>query len=329
MVLYKGDVFVKKETNWGTGVDPTAPTTALAEVLGLDSAYDLNVENQITAVNPASMAYPSEISYHTAKPSAKIDFVYNNANPFAVMMGTVTATNPVEGKAPYTWTISQASTPIPFTTSFLMKGTNDIISQMVGCYAKSLSFKMGLNEPVSGTLDIVGKDIGVAGTEFTAPTTVTLDDAKAWKPHEFTYAIGAVTAIDYITGIDFTISRTVDVGHGLASRTPSTAYAGKFEAINGTINCYIPDEATANDIEKLVLGGTAIGETLTPSDIVIDKTYADAGADTAKITLSNAIFSDMSASFPLDTKTNFKFGFSATHATVLWESPVTVAAGGW
>ena len=329
MAYTKGDVFVKKESTWGTGVGPTAPTTALSEVLGLDSAYEYGVENQITAVNPAANAYPTEISYHTAKPTAKIDFVYNNANPFAVMMGSIAAKDPVEQAAPYTWTITQSGTPIPFSTSFLMKGTNDKITQMTGCFARSLSFKMSLNEPVSGSLDIVGKNLGVAGTEFTAPTIVTLDDATAWKPHEFSYSIGAISGIEYITDLDFTISRNIDVGHGLAARTPSTAYSGKFEAINGSITCYIPDSATANEIERLVLGGTTIGETLTPQDIVIDKTYTDTTADTAKITLSNAIFSDCRAIFPLDTKMHYKFGFSATNAIVLWEAPVTVAAGGW
>ena len=329
MSYTKGDVFVKKESTWGTGADPTQPTSALTEVLGLDSTYEYGVENQITAVNPASMAYPSEISYHTAKPSAKIEFVYNNANPFAVMMGAVAAADPVEGQSPYTWTITQSGTPIPFTASFLMKGANDKITQMAGCYAKSLSFKMGLNDPVSGTMDIVGKSLGVAGTEFTAPTTVTLDDATSWKPHEFTYSIGAISDIAYITELEFTINRNIDVGHGLAARTPSTAYPGKFEAINGTITCYIPDTATANEIEQLVLGGTSISETLTPKDIVIDKGYTDTTPDAAKITLSNCIFGNYTASFPLDTKVSYKFGFSATHAAVLWESPSTVAAGGW
>jgi len=329
MAYTKGDVFVKKESSWGTAVDPTAPTTALTEVLGLDSKYEYGVENQITAVNPAANAYPTEISYHTAKPTAKIDFVYNNANPFAVMMGDIAAKSPVEEAAPYTWTITQSGTPIPFTTSFLMKGTNDKISQMAGCYAKSLSFKIGLDEPASGTLDIVGKTLGVAGTEFTAPTTVTLDDNLCWKSHEFSYAIGSITGIDYITELEFTMSRSVDVGHGLASRIPSTAYAGKFEAISGSITAYIPDEATANEIEQLVLGGTTITDALTAQDIVIDKGYVDTTADTMKITLSNCIFSDYSAIFPLDTKVSYKFGFSATNATVLWEAPVTVAAGGW
>jgi len=320
MSYTKGDVFVKKESTWGTGVDPTAPTTAVDEIIGLDSSYEYNVENQITAVNPAANAYPSEISYHTAKPSAKIDFVYNNAMPFALMLGGISGS---DAQAPYTWTITPSGTPIPFTTSFLMKGANDKLVQMAGCYAKSLSFKMGLNDPVSGALEVVGKDLGIAGTEFTAPATVTLDDATAWKPHEFTYTIGEIAGITYITDLEFTISRSVDVGHGLAARSPSTAYSGKFEAVSGSLTCYIPDTATANEIEQLVLGGTSIGETLSPKDIVIDKGYVNGTADSAKITLSKCIFGDYSASFPLDTKLSYKFSFSATAVSeVLWEAPV-------
>jgi len=329
MTFHKGEVFVKKESTWGTAADPTQPTSALAEVLGLDSAYEYTLENKITAVNPASMAYPSEISYHTAAPSAKIDFVYNNANPFAVMLGTVTASDPVEEEAPYTWILTQASIPIPFTTSFLMKGSNDKIVQMVGCYAKGLSFKMGLDEPISGSMDIVGKSIGIAGNEFTAPSSVTLDDAPAWKPHEFTYSIGSITGITYITGLEFTVNRNVEIGHSLSTRAPVVGYAGKFEAISGSLNCYIPDSATSNEIEQIVLGGTEIGDTLAAQDIVIDKGYSNGSADTAKITLHNCIFSNMNASFPLDTRTTYKFEFSATHVSVLWEAPITVAAGGW
>ena len=328
MVYTKGDVFVKKESSWGTGVDPTAPTTAAIELLGLDSEYEYGFENQITAVNPAAMAYPSEISYHTAKARGKINFVYNGALPFAIIMGSIAAKDPVEVSAPYTWTITQPGTPLPFTASCMMKGTNDKLTQILGCYAKSLSFKMGLNEPISGSLDIIGKDLDL-NDPFTAPTTVTIDDATAWKPHEFSYSIGAISAIDYITDLEFTIARSIELGHGLAARSPSTAYSGKFEPINGSISCYIPDKSTANEIEQLVLGGTSTNEALLPKDIVIDKGYADTTADTAKITLSNAVFGDYSALFPLDTKMTYKFGFSATHATVLWEAPSTVSASGW
>jgi len=322
MAYTKGDVFVKKETTWGVGVDPTTPTTAIDEIIGLDSEYEYSLENQITAVNPAAMAYPSEISYHTAKPSAKIDFVYNGALPFALMLGGISASDPLEEGAPYTWTITPSGNPIPFTTSFLMKGANDKLAQITGCFARSLSFKMGLNDPVSGTVEIVGKDINL-NAPFTVPTTVTIDDALAWKPHEFTYGIGTISDIQYITELEFTVARSVDVGHGLAARTPSTAYSGKFDAVSGSITCYIPDSSTANEIEQLVLGGTSITETLTAKDIVIDKTYSDESADTVKITLSKCVFGDYTTSFPLDTKTSYKFGFSATAVSeVLWEAPV-------
>ena len=55
MAYTKGDVFVKKETTWGVGVDPTTPTTAIDEIIGLDSEYEYSLENQITAVNSAAM----------------------------------------------------------------------------------------------------------------------------------------------------------------------------------------------------------------------------------------------------------------------------------
>ena len=61
MAYTKGDVFVKKESSWGTTVDPTAPTTAAIELLGLDSEYEYGLENQITAVNPT---YPSGFIPH-------------------------------------------------------------------------------------------------------------------------------------------------------------------------------------------------------------------------------------------------------------------------
>lgn len=320
MAYTKGDIFVKKETTWGVGIDPTSPTSGIDEILGLDSEYEYGLENQITAVNPAAMAYPSEISYHTAKVRGKINFVYNGALPFAVMLGGISNSDPLEEESPYTWTITPSGSPIPFTASFMMKGANDKLAQMSGCFAKSLSFKMALNEPASGTLDIVGKNLAL-NSPFTAPSTVAIDDGSSWKPHEFTYSIGTISGIDYITDIEFNISRSIDVGHGLAARTPSTSYSGKFEAVNGSITCYIPDSSTADEIEQLVLGGTSIGETLSPKDIVIDKGYTDEAEDTAKITLSNCIFSDYSAVFPLDTKLSYKFSFSATSASVLWEAP--------
>jgi hypothetical protein len=320
MAYTKGDIFVKKETTWGVGIDPTSPTSGIDEILGLDSEYEYGLENQVTAVNPAAMAYPSEISYHTAKARGKIDFVYNGALPFAVMLGGITNSDPLEEESPYTWTITPSGSPIPFTASFMMKGASDKLAQMPGCFAKSLSFKLALNEPASGTLDLIGKDLAL-NSPFTAPSTVAIDDAPSWKPHEFTYSIGTISGIDYITDIEFNISRSIDLGHGLAARKPSTAYSGKFEAVNGSITCYIPDSETADEIEKLVLGGTSISEALSPKDIVIDKGYADETEDTAKITLSNCIFSDYSAVFPLDTKLSYKFSFSATSASVLWEAP--------
>ena len=324
MAYTKGEVFVKKESTWGVGVDPTTPIIGIDELLGIDSEYEYSLENKITAVNPAAMAQPSEISYHSAKASGKIDFVYNGGLPFALMLGGIANSDPLEDEPPYTWEITPSVSPIPFTASFMMRGANDKLAQISGCFARSLSFKMGINEPVSGTLDLVGKDLNL-NAPFTPPTTVSLDDAKAWKPHEFTYSIGSIAGITYITELEFTISRSIDVGHGLASRAPSTAYSGKFEAVNGTMTCYIPDSGTSDEIEQLVLGGSSISESLSPNDIVIDRGYADEADDAVKITLSSCVFGDLSSVFPLDTKVSYKFGFSAASASILWEAPFSKA----
>jgi hypothetical protein len=62
MSYAKGEVFVKKESAWGVGADPSVPANEIDEILGLDSGYEYGLENQITAVNPATMEHPSEIS---------------------------------------------------------------------------------------------------------------------------------------------------------------------------------------------------------------------------------------------------------------------------
>jgi hypothetical protein len=148
-----------------------------------------------------------------------------------------------------------------------MKGTNDRKAHIAGCFAKSLSLKMGLNDPVSGTHGDYRQGHNTCNA-FTSPTTLVNGSASSWKPHEFTYSIGQITGINYITELEFTVSRTVDVGHSLASRLPSTSYPGKFEAVSGSITTYIPDKETASEIEELVLGGSGIAEVLSAKDIV-------------------------------------------------------------
>ncbi|HQM95111.1 MAG TPA: hypothetical protein PLJ66_05425 [Methanofastidiosum sp.] len=53
MVFSQHEAFIKKESTWGTGVDPTSTTTALAEVLGATTNIDYRIENTVGAVNPA------------------------------------------------------------------------------------------------------------------------------------------------------------------------------------------------------------------------------------------------------------------------------------
>lgn len=331
MVFSQHEAFIKKESTWGTGVDPTSTTTALAEVLGATTNIDYRIENTVGAVNPASSAYPTEISYHEAKVSGSIDFMFINAMPFVPMLGTVTAAEPVEGQAPYTWTITPSATPAPFTTTIIANGTNDKCRQITGCLAQSLSFSMKLGEPITGKLDFVAKGIDIKEDAYTLPTAITLDDAKVWNPKDTTISIGSVSNCAYITALDFTISRTADVGFNLTAREASHQFAGKFEAISGSFSAWIADSATANEIEQLVVGGTSINETLTQTnDIVIDAGYTDTTADTWKITIDDALIQSVDATFPLDTKHEYKFNFSAEKITsVLWESPVTVVAGAW
>ncbi len=331
MALTQHEIFFKKETTWGTGVDPTQPTTAALETLGVSGQFSYSVENAVGAVNPASSAYPTGISYHEAKVRGSVDFIYQNAMPFVPMLGGVAGESPAEGEAPYTWTITPSATAPIFTTSIFVNGTNDKESQVLGCMATSLNFSMKLGEPVKGKLDFVAKSIDIANDAFTAPTTITLDDATAWNPKDFTYDIGSVTGITYITDFEFTINRTADVGYGLAARTPVINFPGKFEAVTGSFSAWVQDSATANELEQLVLGGTTPNETLTAQDIVLDlNTYADGTADEAKITIDDAIIQSVDATFPLDTKHMYKFNFSAESvSSVLWEAPATVASGGW
>lgn len=329
MAYIKGEVFLKKESEWGTAVNPSTPTTSIDEVIGLDSKFERGLSNSLAAVNPVSAPYPTEISYHTATPTADIDFVYNNAMPFAVILGGVKGEADQEA-APYTWRITPESEPIPVTASFMAKGENSKLDQLVGGYAKSLSFSIGLETPASGTLDLIGKDLKI-GSQFSPPENISIDPARAWKAHEFTYSIGDNTEIDYITGIDFTIARNIETGHSLASRVPSTIYPGKFSEVSGTINSYIPDSAAASEIEEMVLGGSGISETLSPQDLVIDKRYeaGQSGADTVKITLKGLQFSDYSATFPLDTRVSYRFSFTARAVSeVLWQAPVPVTNWG-
>ena len=331
MALTQHECFFKKESTWGTAVDATTPTTTIAEVLGVTGQFGYKVDNVVGAVNPASSAYPTEISYHEAKVSGSIDFIYQNAMPFVPMMGGVAAAETEEVSAPYTWTITPSATAMPFTTSVFVNGTNDKEAQALGCMATSLSFSMKAGGPVTGKLDFVAKAIDIANNAFTAPTTITLDDAIAWNPKDFTYAIGSITGITYITDFEFTIKRTADVGYGLAARTGVIDFPGKFEAVTGSFSAWIQDSATANELEQLVLGGTTINEALTAQDIVLDyKTYTDTTADTVKITIDDAIIQSVDATFPLDTKHLYKFNFSAESvSSVLWESPYSSITAGF
>jgi len=331
MVFTQHEAFIKKESAWGTPVDPTSTTTALTEVLGATTSINYKIENTIGAINPASSPYPTEISYHDAKVSGSIDFMFINAMPFVPMLGTVTAKDPVEETAPYTWTITPSATPPPFTTTIIANGTNDKCRQLSGCLAQSLSFSMKLGEPITGKLDFVAKGADVKEDAYTMPTTITIDDAKVWNPKDTTISIGAVSNCAYLTELDFTITRTVDVGYNLTQREASTYFPGKFEAVTGSFTAWIMDSATANEIEQLVLGGTSINDDLTvTNDIVIDGGYTDTTADTWKITIDDAIIQSVDTTFPLDTKHEYKFNFSAEKITsVLWEAPVTVVAGAW
>jgi len=322
------EMFVKKEAAWGTGVNPTAPTSGLAEVLGRTKDFSYKIANSNEVYNTASTSIPTHKSIGNTQVTGTYNFEYINAMPFVPILGTVAAENPVEGQAPYTWTITPTDAVPSFSASLYSKATNSITTQLVGCYATSLDFKLGVTGIAEGSMNFIGKTY-TRGTSFTAPTTITLDDAEPVEPATSTITVGALTDIAYLTGIDFNITRNAAIEFALSSRTGVLNKLGKYGAITGQLTSWVEDTATAQELETLVTGSdTTIGTT--PMQDITVKTGGGTGADSMVITIKDAVLDSAEMKFPLDTGIGYTIPFKAKYiSSVVWEAPVTVAAGGW
>lgn len=333
MAISNQEVFFKKESAWGTGVDPTAPTTTQLEVLGKTLDFSFKVENSANITNNASSPYPLYRTIGNAAITGIYNFEYINAMPFVLMLGTVTATNPVEEKAPYKWVITPTASIPSFTASYLGVGTNEINTQLTGCYATSLSFKLGLTGGATGTLNFIAKN--KTDDAFTAPTTITLPTASPIESIGTAIDIGDLSDVSYITEIDFTISRDSKINYSLSSRTGTQNILGKYGAITGNITAWVEDSATARELEDIVTGDTgAIGDCLTEQDIVIDWlpscNTSPAVNDQVTITIEDAILKSSEMRFPLNDGVAYTIPFIAKYiSSVTWEAPATVASGGW
>lgn len=333
MAFSNQEVFFKKETAWGTGVDPTQPTTTQLEVLGKTQNFSFKVENSANITNNASSPYPLYRTMGNVAITGTYDFEYVNAMPFALMLGTVTASDPVEQTAPYAWNITPTASIPSFTASILGVGTNEVNTQLTGCYATSLSFRLGLTGGASGTLNFIAKDKN--DDAFTAPTTITLPTAEQIESIGTAIDIGDLTDVSYITEIDFTISRDSKINYSLSSRTGTQNVLGKYGAITGNITAWVEDSATARELEDIVTGDTgAIGDCLTEQDIVIDWlpscNTAPATDDEVVITIKDAILKSAEMRFPLNDGIAYTIPFIAKYISkVEWDAPATVASGGW
>jgi hypothetical protein len=291
------------------------------------------VENSANITNNASSPYPLYRTMGNVAITGTYDFEYVNAMPFALMLGTVTATNPVEGKAPYAWTITPTASIPSFTASILGVGTNEVNTQLTGCYATSLSFRLGLTGGASGTLNFIAKDKN--DDVFTAPTTITLPTASPIESIGTAIDIGDLTDVSYITEIDFTINRDSKINYSLSSRTGTQNVLGKYGAITGNITAWVEDSATARELEDIVTGDTgAIGDCLAEQDIVIDwlPSCNETGAvdDQVTITIKDAILKSAEMRFPLNDGVAYTIPFIAKYvSSVVWQAPATVASGGW
>ena len=325
MAHTKYEVLFKKESAWGTGVDGTG--TLSSEYLGLTQNASYSIENSNNTGTPAHGGVPTHIGQGPATVSGRVDFQYNTGLPFAIMLGAVTATTPVEESAPYKWTITPTADAIPFTANYFADGTNDLIVQLLGCYAKSLSFDLSVTSPAKGTFEFIGKDYD-KDAPFTAITTFSPDAAASIIAQDLTIDVGALKSISYITDISFKCQRNVKMGHGIGSNVPNVVNVGKFEPITGTIIAWVEDSATAAELEELVTGGSALGA-IVAQDIVITRGTAEA-ADNIIITIDDAMFDSVELSFPLDGGFAYKIPFTAKSiSSVVWEAPITVAAGLW
>ena len=319
------EVFFKKETTWGTGVDPTTPTTLLTEVLGITKDATYKVENSNNVYNNASSSKPLYKTIGNASLVGSYSFDYVNAMPFVLMLGDVAAG--VEEEAPYTWTITPTECPSSFSASYYAKGTNLITTQLVGCYPTSLDFRLSTQGVASGTLNFIAKNKN--DTAFTAPTTIALPSTDPIESVTTTIDIGDLTSIAYVTGIDFSISRSSKIGYSLSSRVGTQNISGKYGGVTGTINAWVEDSATAREIEDLVLGDTGTIGTPVAKDIVVN-CKGGTGADSIVIKLKDALFKGADVKFPLNDGLTYSFPFTATYvSSVVWEAPVACTVGGW
>jgi len=328
MAISKQEVFFKKESAWGTGADPTAPTTTQLEVLGKTLDFSFKSENSANITNNSSSHLPLYRTMGNVAYTGTYNFEYVNAMPFALMLGTVTATDPVEEKAPYVWTITPTASIPSFSASVLGVATNEINTQLAGCYATSLSFRLGLTGGATGTLNFIAKS--KTDTAFTAPTTITLPTASPIESIGTAIDIGDLTDIAYLTEIDFTISRDSKINYSLSSRTGTQNVLGKYGAITGSLTAWVEDSATARELEDIVTAEDCLAE----QDIVIDWlpscNTSPAVDDQVTITIKDATLKSAEMRFPLNDGVAYTIPFIAKYvSSVVWQAPATVASGGW
>lgn len=332
MTYTKQEIFFKKESSWGTAVSPAA-TTVATDVIGQTKDFSYRLENSTSIENNASSVVPLYRTQGNMAVTGSYSFNYINAMPFVLILGGVKATNPVEGEAPYNWEIKPADELPSFTASYFASGTNDILTQLAGCYATSLDFRLGLSGGASGTLNFIAKS--KKDTAYTKPTTITLPSSEPIDSIGTQISIGALDNIAYLTEINFSINRTAKINYTLSKRTGTQNVVGKYGAISGSISAWVEDSATAKELEDLVTGKTKdIGDCVPEQDISITwlPPCNGVGVTTGKIEIKikKATLQSAEMSFPLNEGIAYNIPFVAKYIDKIdWKSPTTVESSGW
>lgn len=181
---------------------------------------------------------------------------------FATILKHVLGDNATTGAGPYTHTIKRGTLPAGLT---IEKGFSDISQYFVytGVKINSMDFTISNSGLVTGTLNVLGKDVSASGTSLGTPSSTTHTPIVH---HEAAVNEGGASAT--VLGITGTITNNLKADdYNVGSRYRAALGEGKGD-ITGTVtflfedltyfNKWLNETATSLDVAFTVSGGSLV-----------------------------------------------------------------------
>jgi len=272
MALYGGKktrIGFEKEAEWGTNVG------SLSSPIGMiQGTPTVTGDNQTVNVFAGGRINSRALLDGSFYCGAKIDYFMQNCTFATASIGDYDTTSPVTNTSNYTHlsgtkdSTSTIATPVeyevvPYTLKFGVSGANKNIT-LTGCKSNSISFAIGLREPVRASVEVFAQKIT---TDTDIQTITEIPDEPYMYHRKGLLNIDDVANVN-VTELNFTVTNSLKRSEGMSTDKFINALEQGDRAITGNIS--LNYDGTDTQIADALGGTTPLDSETVSIDMLVD-----------------------------------------------------------